>query len=207
MADKPELLQMVITVLEVRPVPFFRAKGSENGMNMNRIRLFMEMIDKAKDLFQQSCLRIGQCGEPAGREIFAKKWIFVIMRQRPGVIEDSLDPFDEIFRSTAGKFESAGRAFESPDKMLDHMLRRHFAPEGMSMLGQIGHAIGNMQIEECFSKFFVIDVKGNGCHGEMISFLSALVFSMQKRCFSGRVLKFILKSLPAGMVMNFCDLF
>lgn len=96
------------------------------------------------------------------------------MRCLPVVVEECLRSLKQALRSTTRKLYSAGRAFKSPDEVLDHMLWSHLAPKRCIILSEANNAVGEKLVKECFSKLVVIDVKENCSHARMVSFLGAV---------------------------------
>jgi hypothetical protein len=172
LVDYAKLQQMMIAMLEVRPLPLLCSERTKDGVNMHCIWLFAEMIEKANELHEQGSLGVIEALEPERGWVLTEKGILEMMRCLPVVMQEPLCPLKEMLGCAARKDKGAGRAFKGPEEVLDHVLRRHVAPEGQSVLSEASNAIGKKLIEECLSKFIVVDIKGNCDHVRLLSFLS-----------------------------------
>lgn len=72
LVDEPELQQVVIAVLEMRSLPLPGSERTEYGVNMNRTRLFAEMIDKASEFLSQCGFRVNKAGEPKWERVLTE---------------------------------------------------------------------------------------------------------------------------------------
>lgn len=113
---------MVVTMLEMRSLPFLCSERAKQGVNMNCVWLFAEMIDKANVLPMQGILGVSESLEPKWGRVLTEQGIPEMMWCLPVVVEESLRAVKQVLRCTAGKRKGSGGAFKSPEEVLDHVL-------------------------------------------------------------------------------------
>ena len=107
MVDYAKLQQMMIAMLEVRPLPLLCSERTKDGVNMHCIWLFAEMIEKANELQVQCSLGVSEALEPQRGWVLTEKGILEMMRCLPVVMQEPLCPLKKILRCTTRKDKSA----------------------------------------------------------------------------------------------------